>query len=78
MRVLGVWMTRAEAERSALLFVLLALAAMVLVVGRAARDALFLTHFPITWIAPMWMAYAVVSAIGRTAQISNMAPARMR
>ncbi len=73
MRVLGVWMTRAEAERSALLFVLLALAAMVLVVGRAARDALFLTHFPITWVAPMWMAYAVVSSAISTAYTRALA-----
>ena len=63
MRLLGVWMTRSERERSALLFLLLALAAMVLVVGRAARDALFLMHFPVTWIAPMWMAYAAVSSV---------------
>ncbi len=56
-------MTRAERERSGLLFVLLALAAMVLVVGRAARDALFLMHFPVTWIAPMWIAYAAVSSV---------------
>ena len=62
-RLLGVWMTRSERERSALLFLLLALAAMVLVVGRAARDALFLMHFPVTWIAPMWMAYAAVSSV---------------
>lgn len=60
--VLGVSMTRRERERSALLFVLLLLAAMVLVIGRAARDALFLTHFPVSWIAPMWLMYAVVSS----------------
>ena len=28
-----------------------------------ARDALFLMHFPVTWIAPMWMAYAAVSSV---------------
>ena len=61
-RLLGVWMTRGERERSGLLFLLLALAAMVLVVGRAARDALFLMHFPVTWVAPMWMAYAITSS----------------
>ncbi|MFO0589871.1 MAG: Npt1/Npt2 family nucleotide transporter [Polyangiaceae bacterium] len=62
-RLLGVWMTRGERERSGLLFLLLALAAMVLVVGRAARDALFLMHFPVTWVAPMWMAYAITSSV---------------
>src|SRR5438132_502337 len=61
-QLLGVSMTHAERERSALLFLLLLLAAMVLVMGRAARDALFLTRFPVTWIAPMWMAYAAASS----------------
>ena len=53
---------RAELERTALLFALLFLATMLLVVGRTARDALFLTRFPVTWIAPMWMVYAAASA----------------
>lgn len=52
----------AELERTALLFALLFLATMLLVVGRTARDALFLTRFPVTWIAPMWMVYAAASA----------------
>ena len=53
----------AEIERTALLFSLLFLAALVLVMGRAARDALFLTRFPVSWIAPMWLAYAGASSI---------------
>lgn len=60
---LGIAMTRAELERIALLSFLLFLAALLLVVGRTARDALFLTRFPVTWIAPMWMTYGLVSAV---------------
>jgi CRP-like cAMP-binding protein/HEAT repeat protein len=52
-----------ELERAALLFALLFLTAAVLIIGRTAREALFLTRFPVTWIAPMWLAYAVVSPI---------------
>jgi HEAT repeat protein/ATP/ADP translocase len=52
-----------ERSRKALLFALLFLAAAVLTIGRTARDALFLTRFAVTWIAPMWMAYAVVSSV---------------
>lgn len=58
-----------EELRTSLLFVLLFLASMVFVMGRTARDALFLTQFPVTWIAYMWVAYGVVSsgvAIGYT------------
>jgi CRP-like cAMP-binding protein/HEAT repeat protein len=51
------------AARTALLFGLLFLAALVLVVGRAARDALFLTRFPVTWIAPMWIVYAAGASV---------------
>ncbi|MCC6524967.1 MAG: HEAT repeat domain-containing protein [Polyangiaceae bacterium] len=49
--------------RTALLFLLLFLAALVLVVGRAARDALFLTRFPVSWVAPLWIAYAAVAGL---------------
>ncbi|MCL2825627.1 MAG: hypothetical protein FWD57_16665, partial [Polyangiaceae bacterium] len=52
-----------EERRTALLFVLLFLASMVFVMGRTARDALFLTQFPVTWIAYMWVAYGVVSSL---------------
>src|SRR4051794_37922600 len=58
--LLGISMTRTELERTRLLFVLLFVAALIFVVGRTARDALFLTKFPVTWIAPMWMAYGAV------------------
>jgi ATP/ADP translocase/HEAT repeat protein len=51
-----------EERRTALLFVLLFLASMVFVMGRTARDALFLTQFPVTWIAYMWVAYGIVSS----------------
>ncbi|MDI1449415.1 HEAT repeat domain-containing protein [Polyangium sp. 6x1] len=61
--LLGIALSRAEIERVALLSSLLFLSALLLVVGRTARDALFLTRFPVTWIAPMWMAYGVVSAV---------------
>ncbi|AKT39452.1 HEAT repeat domain-containing protein [Chondromyces crocatus] len=60
---LGLRLTAVELERSALLFALLFLAALLLVVGRTARDALFLTRFPVTWIGPMWIAYGVVSCV---------------
>lgn len=60
---LGLAINRAEIERIVLLSSLLFLAALLLVVGRTARDALFLTRFPVTWIAPMWMAYGTVSAL---------------
>ncbi len=56
-----------ELERGAILFALLFLSGTILVVGRSARDALFLTRFPVTWIGPMWMAYAVVSSIAALA-----------
>lgn len=68
-----------EFERGAFLFTLLFLAAAVLVIGRTARDALFLTRFPVTWIAPMWMAYAVVSsvtALGYARYVSRIPRAR--
>jgi CRP-like cAMP-binding protein/ATP/ADP translocase len=52
-----------ELSRMVLLFALLFLAAAVLIIGRTARDALFLTRFPVTWIAPMWLAYAGVSSV---------------
>jgi hypothetical protein len=61
--LLGSSMSPTELERTGLLFGLLFLASAILVIGRTARDALFLTKFPVTWIAPMWMAYAVASAI---------------
>ncbi len=61
--LLGLALHRAELERIALLSALMFLAALLLVVGRTARDALFLTRFPVTWIAPMWMTYAVLSAL---------------
>ncbi|MGK4006343.1 Npt1/Npt2 family nucleotide transporter [Sorangium sp. So ce1036] len=61
--VFGVTLTRVELHRTALLFCLLFLAALVFVVGRSARDALFLTRFPVTWIAPMWIVYGVASAL---------------
>ncbi|HSN99695.1 MAG TPA: hypothetical protein VLS89_15475, partial [Candidatus Nanopelagicales bacterium] len=59
----GLRLTPAELERTVLLFALLFLAALLLVVGRTARDALFLTLFPVSWIAPMWIAYGVASSI---------------
>ncbi|WP_437736267.1 Npt1/Npt2 family nucleotide transporter [Sorangium sp. So ce1335] len=65
--VLGVPLTRVELHRTALLFCLLFLAALILVVGRSARDALFLTRFPVTWIAPMWIVYGVASALAALA-----------
>lgn len=52
-----------EELRTSLLFVLLFLASMVFVMGRTARDALFLTAFPVTWIAYMWVAYGVTSSL---------------
>ncbi len=61
--LLGIALSQAEIERVVLLSTLLFLSALLLVVGRTARDALFLTRFPVTWIAPMWMAYGVVSAV---------------
>ncbi|MBK9264296.1 MAG: HEAT repeat domain-containing protein [Polyangiaceae bacterium] len=60
---LGIALNRAELERIVLLSGLLFLSALLLVVGRTARDALFLTRFPVTWIAPMWMAVGAVSAL---------------
>jgi HEAT repeat protein/ATP/ADP translocase len=60
--VLGISL-KAELERTLLLSALLFLAALVLVVGRTARDALFLTRFPVSWVAPMWMIYAAVSSL---------------
>ena len=51
-----------EETRTALLFLLFFLASMVFVMGRTARDALFLTQFPVNWIAYMWVAYGVVSS----------------
>ncbi|WP_437783581.1 cyclic nucleotide-binding domain-containing protein [Sorangium sp. So ce1097] len=65
--VLGVTLTRVELHRTALLFCLLFLAALIFVVGRSARDALFLTKFPVTWIAPMWIVYGVASALAALA-----------
>ncbi|WP_437638343.1 Npt1/Npt2 family nucleotide transporter [Sorangium sp. So ce854] len=65
--VLGVPLTRVELHRTALLFCLLFLAALIFVVGRSARDALFLTKFPVTWIAPMWIVYGVASALAALA-----------
>ncbi|HOT12415.1 MAG TPA: HEAT repeat domain-containing protein, partial [Polyangiaceae bacterium] len=52
-----------EERRTALLFVLLILASIVFDMGRATRDALFLTRYPVTWIAHMWIAYGVVSSV---------------
>jgi len=52
-----------EELRTTLLFALLFLASMVFVMGRTARDALFLTEFPVTWIAYMWVAYGVTSSL---------------
>ncbi|WP_437281070.1 HEAT repeat domain-containing protein [Sorangium sp. So ce375] len=65
--VLGVSLTRVELHRTALLFCLLFLAALLFVVGRSARDALFLTRFPVTWIAPMWIVYGAASAVAALA-----------
>ncbi|WP_438019299.1 Npt1/Npt2 family nucleotide transporter [Sorangium sp. So ce315] len=65
--VLGIPLTRVELHRTALLFCLLFLAALIFVVGRSARDALFLTKFPVTWIAPMWIVYGVASALAALA-----------
>ncbi|WP_437930010.1 HEAT repeat domain-containing protein [Sorangium sp. So ce291] len=65
--VLGVALTRVELHRTALLFCLLFLAALIFVVGRSARDALFLTRFPVTWIAPMWLVYGAASAVAAIA-----------
>ncbi|WP_437691712.1 MFS transporter [Sorangium sp. So ce176] len=65
--VLGVPLTRVELHRTALLFCLLFLAALIFVVGRSARDALFLTRFPVTWIAPMWIVYGAASAVAALA-----------
>lgn len=59
----GLAINRAELERIVLLSSLLFLAALLLVMGRTARDALFLTRFPVTWIAPMWITYGAVSAV---------------
>jgi ATP/ADP translocase/HEAT repeat protein len=61
--LLGLSLTPTELERTALLFCLLFLASAILVIGRTARDALFLTKFPVTWIAPMWMAYGAASSL---------------
>ena len=60
---LGASLTPIELERTAILFGLLFVAAFVLVVGRSARDALFLTRFPVSWVGPMWIAYASVSVV---------------
>jgi CRP-like cAMP-binding protein/HEAT repeat protein len=54
---------RADIERIALLSALLFLSALLLVVGRTARDALVLTHFPVSWVAPMWMGIGLVSSL---------------
>jgi HEAT repeat protein len=61
--LLGVAMTRPELERTLRLFSLFFLTSLVFVVGRSARDALFLTKYPVTWVAPMWIAYGVSSSI---------------
>jgi CRP-like cAMP-binding protein/HEAT repeat protein len=60
---LGASLSPIELERTAILFGLLFVAAFVLVVGRSARDALFLTRFPVSWVGPMWIAYAAVSVV---------------
>ncbi|WP_437679937.1 HEAT repeat domain-containing protein [Sorangium sp. So ce131] len=73
--VFGVPLTRAELHRTALLFCLLFLSALILVVGRSARDALFLTRFPVTWIAPMWIVYGVASAAA--ALVYNLVAGRL-
>ncbi len=52
-----------EGARTALLFALLFVASMIFVMGRTARDALFLTRFPVTWIASMWVGYGLASSI---------------
>ncbi|MCC6552626.1 MAG: HEAT repeat domain-containing protein [Polyangiaceae bacterium] len=65
--LLGISLTRVELERTALLFCLLFLAALMLVVGRTARDALFLSRFPVRWVAPMWIAYGAASSLAALA-----------
>lgn len=65
--VLGVTLTHVELERAALLFGLLFLTALMLVVGRTTRDALFLSRFPVGWIGPMWMAYGIASSVAALA-----------
>ena len=52
-----------EELRTALLFSLLFVGSTIFVMGRTARDALFLTHFPVAWVAWMWVGYGVVSSI---------------
>lgn len=69
-----------EGARTALLFALLFVASMIFVMGRTARDALFLTKFPVTWIAYMWVGYGVVSslvAVGYGWLSSNVTRARL-
>jgi ATP/ADP translocase len=61
--LLGISLTRAEVERIVLLSSLLFLSSLLLVVGRTTRDALFLTRYPVTWIAPMWLAVGVFSGV---------------
>lgn len=65
--IFGITLTPPELERSAILFGLLFLAALLLVVGRTARDALFLTRFPVTWIGPMWLVYGITSSVAALA-----------
>src|SRR5262249_7378570 len=62
-RWLGIALSREELVRTGMLFALIFLAALVFVVGRTARDALFLTRYPVTWIGRMWIAYGVVSSL---------------
>jgi len=69
-----------EEVRTGLLFALLFVASTIFVMGRTARDALFLTRFPVSWIAWMWVGYGVVSSLvalgwGRIA--SRVARARL-
>lgn len=52
-----------EELRTGLLFALLFVGSTIFVMGRTARDALFLTRFPVAWVAWMWVGYGVVSSL---------------
>lgn len=51
-----------ETRRTLQLFAYLFLASLVFTTGRTARDALFLSHYPITWLPWMFVGYGAVAA----------------
>lgn len=51
-----------ETRRTLQLFAYLFLASLVFTTGRTARDALFLSHYPLTWLPWMFVAYGATAA----------------